>query len=240
MLLTFFTLAVTFLSSFYGVSTQHVDPSTNPNSTIESFSFFRKWSWSNKDFDLTANHNSTQVMKLRTSVATHWLTRFGLTVTLVPSQEQFKVKINSAGIWCGFEQTYKIKKDGKTIYQYMIDPRGLNVDRWHIKKSGNLTQSYTWKRHATGLAGVVKRDDTHKKVAYFKAETFGSTGLAAALHSTLPGTTNYTIITNGEVPLVVLVSVYEGHFDLPRYLLEHAGTLALPKPFTPGQGIMTW
>jgi hypothetical protein len=78
--------------------------------------------------------------------------------------------LKSGGIWCGFGQTYKIKKDDKTIYQYMIDPRYGLVDRWHIKKSENLTQSYTWKRNFRGLAGVVKRDDDHKKVAYLKGD----------------------------------------------------------------------
>jgi hypothetical protein len=95
MLLTFFTIAVPLLSSYYyGASAHHIDPSTNPNSTIESFSFLRQWSWTNADFDVIANYNLTQVMKLETKIVDHLLTGFGLTLTHLPSQEQLKVEIN--------------------------------------------------------------------------------------------------------------------------------------------------
>ncbi|PLW06379.1 hypothetical protein PCASD_01033 [Puccinia coronata f. sp. avenae] len=193
MLLTFFTIAVPLLSSYYyGASAHHIDPSTNPNSTIESFSFLRQWSWTNADFDVIANYNLTQVMKLETKIVDHLLTGFGLTLTHLPSQEQLKVEINVER----FPHVLPLLPNTSEVRRNM--------------KSENLTQSYTWKRNFRGLAGVVKRDDDHKKVAYLKVETLGSDTLASAVHSKLPGTTNYTIITNGEVPLEVLISLYAG------------------------------
>ncbi|PLW08111.1 hypothetical protein PCANC_19280 [Puccinia coronata f. sp. avenae] len=88
-----------------------------------------------------------------------------------------------------------------------MDPRGLKTDRWYIKKSGGLTHSYTWKRHYRGLAGYVKSDD-NRKVAYFKAVTWGSESYSAVEHSKIPGSVKYEIKTNGDVPLEVLVALY--------------------------------
>jgi hypothetical protein len=38
-------------------------------------------------------------------------------------------------------------------------------DQWYIKKSGDLTHSYTWKRHPRGLEGVVGSDDKRHVVS---------------------------------------------------------------------------
>ncbi|PLW19439.1 hypothetical protein PCASD_16570 [Puccinia coronata f. sp. avenae] len=205
--LHFFTLAVLLLPSLHGAVSQYIDPPTNPNSTIETFSFERLWSWSNQDFDVINNKNQTKVITIETKVKDQFQSRFALYLTLLPSQEHLRVKVNGRSIWCGFKQTYKIMNNGTSVYQFLIDPRGMGVDRWHIKKSGNLTHSYTWRRHATGLAGVVQRDDK-RKVAYFKAKAWGSEDYAAVEHSHTPGSTTYTIITNGEVPLEVLAALY--------------------------------
>ncbi|PLW34644.1 hypothetical protein PCASD_11997 [Puccinia coronata f. sp. avenae] len=165
-------------------------------------------SWSNQDFEVFDNKTQSKVMRIETKVKNQFQMRFALELTLLPSQEKLGVMVNGRTVWCGFAQSYKIMKNDTDIYQFKVDPRGLLVDRWYIKKSGNLTHSYTWKRHFTGLAGVVERDDK-RRVAYLEAKTWwGSETWANVAHDTRPHATEYTIITNGDIPLTVLVALY--------------------------------
>jgi hypothetical protein len=92
--LHFFTLAVLLLPSLHGAVSQYIDPPTNPNSTIETFSFERLWSWSNQDFDVINNKNQTKVITIETKVKDQFQSRFALYLTLLPSQEYLRVKVN--------------------------------------------------------------------------------------------------------------------------------------------------
>ncbi|KAA1122763.1 hypothetical protein PGTUg99_005608 [Puccinia graminis f. sp. tritici] len=202
---TFLTLTASLLllnhQAFAGED--NIDPPLNSTSTIQSFSFQRKLSWTNQDFDVTQDGNNAHIMSVEAHLKDKWMkAHFALDLVL-PSGERVGIKVEGKLVHCGFTQTYKISNG----VQLLVDPRGTSTDRWYIKKSGYIKQAYTWHRHFQGLSGVVTGEHG-RKVAYFSAKTWGSAFLAGLSHSKWPQTSRYTIKTNGEVPLEILVALY--------------------------------
>ncbi|POW19229.1 hypothetical protein PSHT_04891 [Puccinia striiformis] len=168
----------------------------------ENFSFRRKLSWSNQDFELTRVSDNHPVLRAETHLSSQFSGIFRLDI-LVPGQPKLEVKVHKGAVWCGFRQTYELSNG----VQLLVDPRGLLTDRWLIKRSGSLTRSYTWKRHAQGTGGPLLSEDG-RTVAQFKTKTWGSESWASLYHETTPGFSEHEIITNGEVPLEVLTALF--------------------------------
>ncbi|EFP78989.2 uncharacterized protein PGTG_04945 [Puccinia graminis f. sp. tritici CRL 75-36-700-3] len=179
-----------------------LDPPINSNNTIQKFTLQRKLSWTNQDFVLYKQNSTAPIIKIENHMANQFTGFFGLDLTF-PDGRYLDVKANAGQVVCGFRQIYEIS-DG---VRFRIDPRGIHSDRWKIDKSGNLTANYTWYRNVRRLAGVIKSDN-NRKVACFNATTFGSKAMSGIFHSRWPGLSNYTISTNGDVPIEVLASLY--------------------------------
>ncbi|KNZ64567.1 hypothetical protein VP01_1014g3 [Puccinia sorghi] len=201
MLFTSLTLAILLALYIPSQTTAHdIDPPSNKNATIDSFSFERQLSWSNRDFDLKRDADGSSVISITAELSDSFLNRFKLELSPLNGRK-LAVNVNNQAVFCGFAQTYKIMDGPSNPYQFNIKPRGPLVDRWHIKKFGNLKHSYTWERHFHSLSGVVKQDDNGRKVAYFSAKL-------GILHFRTPHIGKFTIQTNGDVPLEVLLAVY--------------------------------
>lgn len=162
----------------------------------------REFSWSNQDFKVQ-NASETVLFELKTKVAHKLAGYFKMSMNDTQQKTNYTIKVNTGHVWCGFKQTYKISNG----VQFEADPRYFLSDQWRIKKSGNITDKYTWHRGATSLSGYVK-NSSHKKVAYLAAAYLGSEILGSFSHSTFPTASTYTILSNGDIPAVTLVALY--------------------------------
>ncbi|EFP82103.2 uncharacterized protein PGTG_07500 [Puccinia graminis f. sp. tritici CRL 75-36-700-3] len=193
---TFLTLTASLLllnhQAFAGED--NIDPPLNPTSTIQSFSFQRKLSWTNQDFDVTQDGNNAHIMSVEAHLKDKWMkAHFALDLVL-PSGERVGIKVEGKLVHCGFTQTYKISNG----VQLLVDPRGTSTDRWYIKKSGYIKQAYTWHRHFQGLSGVVTGEHG-RKVAYF-----------SSLHSRFP-LGYYSSLLSWQVSIHATFHMYSTH-----------------------------
>jgi len=198
-----FTIVVLSLLNFgKSASAFTLDKPTNSSNTIQEFTIKRKLSWTNQDFQIFAPNSTSPIMKVENHMANQFSGFFGLDINF-PDGRFLDVKAQAGGELCGFKQIYEISNG----VRFRIDPRGILSDQWEINKSGNVTQNYIWHRNVRRLAGPLVGEDK-RKVAYFDAKTFGSRFWSGVFRIRLPGLSEYTIVSNGDVPIEDLVALF--------------------------------
>jgi hypothetical protein len=89
-----FTAPLLFFNHQAFAREDKIDPPLNSTSTIQSFSFQRKLSWTNQDFDVTQDGNNAHIMSVEAHLKDRWMkAHFALDLVL-PSGERVGIKIN--------------------------------------------------------------------------------------------------------------------------------------------------
>lgn len=198
--------AILILSIFFSslisvvVSDDDIQLSKNPNHPIETYTFQRDVSWSNRDFDVEKVGDKKNKIKVTFSLGNQFTGKFKFNIKT--PKDDIRVKVNKGVVLCSFKQTYKLSNG----VQLLFDPRGWNSDRWFIKKSGNINQKYTFHRAASTTRGYITAEDG-RKVAYFDLKSYSSEELSRLTHEKTPGAKLHRIVTNCEIPIEVLLAM---------------------------------